>query len=1288
MRPKKLLATGLAAAMSLSAFPSPMPVGAQGVAAASYTSQPNIVMILLDDTGAREFSCYGNTFNETPYIDSVAQSGMKFNHFYTQPVCSPSRGCLMTGNNTLRNGVTNFLQENHPAYLDPEEFTVMPELMSSAGYHTGIIGKWHLCAGTDWDTSAGSVYNFGWDEALMCEQKSIGYGDYYYPYTHIPQVTGLEDGEYLVDAMYDEAVSFIERNQDEPFFLYLSHYATHITLDAPEETVEYFQQKRGTTANRETNDRNPYLAAMLKHLDDGVAAIDKQLEDLGLKENTILIIASDNGGETRITSNGELRGGKRQLYEGGITSPLIIRWPEAMKTGSVIETPVSMIDFYSTFAEAAGIPPDEIPENSGVSLMPILTGSGELDRDTLYWIYPRNTGYNPGDNFTNAEFHEGGAIRKGNFKYLESFAFPDRRELYDLNSDPSEQNNLIEEYPELYRQLARELHENLEKDTIGKVFTATFANKENYRYNSIGNISRADGTYKASGNGISIVTVEDYWYYDTQSEVEVTVDSGGRAGIVLRSNLAAPTNDAYTSYAVTISAASGLVEILNVRGDDVYPVALAKADIKANTMYKLKVVADSYNIKVYLNDKFVLECDDESYFKGSLGLYSEGSTSTFDNLTVTGIEGANPVTDRQLGFETEDVTKVMYNDLYIYFDEAPTEIDGELFVQAEKIADAISGEAVLDGNSITLSYYGHEAVYIEGSTAGKVNGHDVTWSKAPFMQNGKLMVALTDLCNGLALKATTKDDIILLELEFEREIKASDATLSGAWTSSGTSRYSTQKGASAEIVFSGTEIALYTNRSNDSGMFEVYLDGTLMAIIDGYGQGGEAVSYSVDGLDSGAHTLKLVNRGEAGQGSGTKLSVSRVVVTTRGSTLPETIATQSELILDTDDRLNYVGTWTKRDSGGAYGGTVTRSTTKDASCELSFNGYGVRLYLGRGVSCAVLEVYIDGELAATIDGYSAVGVQKSLVFEDLSLKDGEHTIKVVNTGVKGEGSNGTNLNIDAFEVFSYGEAVSNELILNTDSKIIYNGNWNKVVFANAYGGTVTRSTAKNASCELSFDGYGIRLFLGRGPVCGIFEIYLDGELVETIDGYQKDTAQQLLVYENTSLESGIHTIRVVNSGTRSNSSTGTNLNIDAFEVLNREAIVSDEEVARAISLIKYLPVAANIVEGHRSTVDAVNAVYSALTDEQKAEVSNYSRLEAINTALNTPDTPDVMKGDVNGDGEINSTDFTQVRRHFLGTFTIAEEHLDAADVDSDGQINGTDFMRIRRHFLGLFEINA
>ena len=269
------------------------------LAAVDVYEQPNIVFILLDDTGARDLSCYGNTFNETPNIDNVADEGLLFSEYYSSPVCSPSRGALFTGNNPSKTMITEFLDNLNSQYLDPEEFTAFPKVLQEQGYRTGLLGKWHLCAGYENYPTNGAPTYHGFEEIMLSEQRYIGPGYYNYPYYHLPQVTGRPNDKYLVDDMNEEAVRFIDRSKedDRPFFLMFTHYATHTTLDAPKATVDKYMAKRGeTTTNKNVQERNPWLAAMLDHVDNGVGMIDAELEELGISDNTMVVIASDNGG--------------------------------------------------------------------------------------------------------------------------------------------------------------------------------------------------------------------------------------------------------------------------------------------------------------------------------------------------------------------------------------------------------------------------------------------------------------------------------------------------------------------------------------------------------------------------------------------------------------------------------------------------------------------------------------------------------------------------------------------------------------------------------------------------------------------------------------------------------------------------------------------------------------------------------------------------------------------------------------------------------------------------------
>jgi arylsulfatase A-like enzyme len=355
------------------------------------------------------------------------------------------------------------------------------EMLRRSGYATGMIGKWHLSGyryhGAEVEIRA---KDHGFDEELVTEVKGVGNGANFYPYVFRKQpipwlnVTDkrLPGNEHLVDRMNLEAVEFIERHRDRPFFLYLSHFATHTILRGKEKLVEKYRRrhppgessrsrcyicqdagKEGDPGNHWARDHNPHLAAMLESIDDGVGMIMGKLEELGIAENTIVIFTSDNGGEApNVTSNAPLRGGKSQLYEGGIREPLIVRWPGAVPASNVCRQPTVNVDFYPTFLEAAGIEPDARQHLDGVSILPVLADpDARLRRDTLYWHYPLERPHFLGG-------RSSGAIRRGNWKLIE-FYDTGGVELYDVVADVGEENDLAEKRPGKVAELRRLLAE-------------------------------------------------------------------------------------------------------------------------------------------------------------------------------------------------------------------------------------------------------------------------------------------------------------------------------------------------------------------------------------------------------------------------------------------------------------------------------------------------------------------------------------------------------------------------------------------------------------------------------------------------------------------------------------------------------------------------------------------------------------------------------------------------------------------------------------------------------------
>jgi arylsulfatase A-like enzyme len=423
--------------------------GCAGITRQISGEKPNIIFILADDLGWAELGCYGNKFNETPNLDKLANQGMRFTEAYAAaPVCSPYRAALMTGQYPARLGITDYLRPNDTKHLSTEYVTIA-EMLRQAGYSTGIIGKWHLTGYANHGAKEISPDLQGFDEVIVSENRGIGGGSYFYPYHFNREIEKRLPGkEFLVDRCNLEAVEFITRHKDTPFFLYLSHYAVHTRLLGKDELVAKYENKPGAGKGNRARLNNPHLAAQLQSIDEGVGMIMDKLEELRIADNTVLIFTGDNGGEDRVTSNAPLRAGKSTLYEGGIREPLIVRWPKVVKPGGLCNKPTTNIDFYSTFLQLTGCKADRSQHLDGVSILPLLKNpKAELGRDTFYWHYPLEKPHFLGG-------RSAGAIRKGNFKLIEFFD-TGQVELYNLADDISEQHNLALKLPAKVKKLQK-----------------------------------------------------------------------------------------------------------------------------------------------------------------------------------------------------------------------------------------------------------------------------------------------------------------------------------------------------------------------------------------------------------------------------------------------------------------------------------------------------------------------------------------------------------------------------------------------------------------------------------------------------------------------------------------------------------------------------------------------------------------------------------------------------------------------------------------------------------------
>lgn len=436
-------------------------------------SRPNIIYILADDLGYSELGCYGNKFNETPNLDQLAKSGVRFTQAYAAaPVCSPYRAALMTGLYPARIGITDYLRPEAAQFLDTA-YVTLPEALKANGYHTGIIGKWHLSGYKSHKAPVEVLPDKqGFDEVISSETAGIGSGTYFHPYHFNPSLQKKlpTEKEFIADRMNQEAVEFIGKNKDKPFFLYLSHYVVHTTLHGKPELVDHFREKpecghsepsknnpennpyKKWPADHQATKNNPHLAAQLKVIDEGVGMIRAKLQELGIEKNTIIIFTSDNGGETRVTSNAPLREGKSTLYEGGIREPLIIYQPEKIAGGKQIDTPIANYDFYPTLCELSGTRVPKSMNPDGKSIAGLLTGKSKVnDQRAFYWHYPL------------AERHflggrSSGAIRIGDWKLIEFFDNGEK-ELYNLKEDLSETANLVTKHPEKVKELQEKLEQ-------------------------------------------------------------------------------------------------------------------------------------------------------------------------------------------------------------------------------------------------------------------------------------------------------------------------------------------------------------------------------------------------------------------------------------------------------------------------------------------------------------------------------------------------------------------------------------------------------------------------------------------------------------------------------------------------------------------------------------------------------------------------------------------------------------------------------------------------------------
>ncbi len=469
------------------------------VGGAENAKRPNVVLFLVDDMGWMDSTPYGSRYYETPNMHRLSKQSMRFTDAYATPLCSPTRASILSGQYSSRHGVTSAsghqpaLPRNasrFPAKGSPNQRFIYPlskrhldleikslaEVMLDEGYRTGHFGKWHLgLSQKHWPEQHGF-------EVAFHAEPSPGPKSYFSPYGirhtgepgvdgHVGTITDGPDGEYITDRLTDEAIKFVEGNQEEPFFLNFWHYAVHGPWGHKEEFTRQFADKVDPRGQQ----KNPIMASMLKSVDQSLGRLLDKLDELNLTDNTLFIFYSDNGGNTHSnvpgargmnvkqghpkwefvqdwkkwagdqppTNNAPLREGKGRIYEGGQRVPLMVRWPGQVEAGTYSDAVVGPIDLYPTILEAIGaeIPADQVID--GETIIPVLKQTGKLRRQAYFTWFPH--------------LIPAASVRAGDWKLIRRFEphakYPKVRELYNLKSDLGETEDLAETMPEKVKEL-------------------------------------------------------------------------------------------------------------------------------------------------------------------------------------------------------------------------------------------------------------------------------------------------------------------------------------------------------------------------------------------------------------------------------------------------------------------------------------------------------------------------------------------------------------------------------------------------------------------------------------------------------------------------------------------------------------------------------------------------------------------------------------------------------------------------------------------------------------------
>ncbi len=409
--------------------------------------RPNVILILADDMAVGDISSFNGGINKTPNLDKLIQESVWFNQAYSgSAVCAPARACLLTGKYPHRTGVVSLNMERFPEHtsLHLNQVTIA-DVFKENGYKTALIGKWHLGKDAQYHPMKRGFEEFkgfmGFDVETYFDFKLDINGKY-----------KSYKGEYLTDVISDHAVDYIKQNKEQPFFLHLAHYAPHRPLGAPEEIVEFYTKKG-------FDEKTSKVYAMIEVMDQGIGKLITTLEDLGLRENTIIIFASDNGPDPLVGTrfNFDLKGTKYMVNEGGIRVPLLFNWAGHFKEMEVDHI-AHFADIFPTLLNLCQLEFKATQTLDGRSLDHLLKGSNEGDSPIQYfWQWNRGVPY----------YSHNAAMRKGEWKLVRPYVtrgIPDgdvvnEPMLYNIQKDPGESINYAAEEPTIYSEMKVKLEQ-------------------------------------------------------------------------------------------------------------------------------------------------------------------------------------------------------------------------------------------------------------------------------------------------------------------------------------------------------------------------------------------------------------------------------------------------------------------------------------------------------------------------------------------------------------------------------------------------------------------------------------------------------------------------------------------------------------------------------------------------------------------------------------------------------------------------------------------------------------